>query len=284
MNYVPMVRAGVPLSDLNQQQQAHAFSLLRSGLSEAGYATARRIVELEDILREIEKSRGATNYDRRQPGLYYTALFGQPAADAVWGWRFEGHHLSVNVTRAGASGEIVAPLFFGANPARVSSGPREGYRVLAAEEDAARQLLRLLDEPRRRRAVIANETTNDIVSRNVPKVDAMQFEGLAAADMTAEQQKQLRALIDVYVLRFPAAQAKAQRARMESSGFGKLHFAWAGGLAAGEKHYYRIHGPTLLIEYDNSQNDGNHIHSVWRDLQHDFGGDLLRKHLSTHKH
>jgi len=284
MNYIPIVRAGVPLNELAESQQSHAWSLLRAGLSETGFATARSIVSHEDILRDLEQSQGAANYMRRQPGLYYTALFGTPGADAAWGWRFEGHHLSVNVTHAGAEGEIVAPLFMGSNPAKVPSGPKAGLRILAAEEDAARALLTLFDEAQKALVVIAPETTNDIVSKNLPKVEPMQFAGLAVKDMTAPQQKQLRALLDVYASRLPAAQKASQLARMEKAGFNTLHFAWAGGTAVGQKHYYRIHGPTLLVEYDNSQNDGNHVHSVWRDLQHDYGGDLLRKHLATHKH
>ena len=284
MNYVPMVRAGVPLDDLTDPQKAHALSLLRSGLSESGYATARAIIAHEDILREIEKGQGVTNYMRRQPGLYYTALFGSPAADAMWAWRFEGHHLSVNATHRGKEGDVVAPLFFGSNPAKVLSGPSTGLRILAAEEDQARALMALFTPEQRRTVVIAPETTNDIVTTNKPKVELAQFDGVAAGAMTAPQQAQLRKLIEVYASRVPARQRTEQLARMEKAGFGALHFAWAGSLDVGKKHYYRIHGPTLLIEYDNSQNDANHIHSVWRDLEHDYGGDVLRRHLASHKH
>ncbi len=284
MNYVPMVRAGVPLDELDDPQKAHAQSLLRSGLSEAGYETAQKIIAHEDILRELEKARGVSNYMRRQPGLYYTALFGLPGADTPWGWRVEGHHLSVNVTHTGAGDQIVAPLFFGANPAKVPSGPHAGLRILAAEEDEARALMALFNGEQKATAVIAPETTNDIVTTNKPKVDGLQFEGLPVATMGASQKAQLRKLIDVYASRVPAAQRNAQLARLEQAGFDKLYFAWAGSLEPGGKHYYRIHGPTLLIEYDNSQNDANHIHTVWRDLEHDFGGDLLRKHLASVRH
>ncbi len=284
MNYVPMVRAGVPLDELTDPQKAHAFALLRSGLSESGYATARKIIAHEDILREIEKGQGVANYMRRQPGLYYTALFGSPAADAMWAWRFEGHHLSVNATHRGKDGDVVAPLFFGSNPAKVLSGPSTGLRILAAEEDEARALMALFTPEQRAKVVIAPETTNDIVSTNKPKVELAQFDGVAAGAMTAPQKAQLRKLIEVYASRVPPRQRTEQLARMEKAGFEKLHFAWAGSLDVGKKHYYRVHGPTLLIEYDNSQNDANHIHSVWRDLDHDFGGDVLRKHLASHKH
>ncbi len=284
MNYVPMVRAGVPLDELSDPQKAHAMSLLNSGLSDTGFRTAQTIIAHEDILRELEKDRGVSNYMRRQPGLYYTALFGTPSSSAPWGWRFEGHHLSVNVTQTAAGDRIVAPLFFGANPAKVPSGPSAGLRILAAEEDQARALLALLTGEQKATAVIAPQTTNDIVTTNKPKVEDMHFDGLSVAEMTGAQKAQLRTLIDVYASRVPEAQRTSQLARMEAAGFDKLYFAWAGGLAPGEKHYYRIHGPTLLIEYDNSQNDANHIHTVWRDLDHDFGGDVLRKHLAAVRH
>lgn len=284
MNYVPMVRAGVALEDLAEPQKAQALSLLRSGLSESGYATAQKIIAHEDILRELEKSQGVGNYMRRQPGLYYTAIFGPPAADTPWGWRFEGHHLSVNVAHTGKDGQVVAPLFFGANPARVPSGPSAGLRILAAEEDEARALVALLTPEQTTKMVIAPETTNDIVTTNKPNVELGTKEGLPASAMTAPQRAQLRKLIEVYASRVPATQRTAQLTRMEKAGFDQLHFAWAGSLEPGKKHYYRVHGPTLLIEYDNSQNDANHIHSVWRDLQHDWGGDVLRKHLAASKH
>lgn len=284
LNYVPMVRAGVALEDLTDPQKAQALSLLRSGLSDTGYATAQKIVAHEDILREIEKGAGVSNYMRRQPGLYYTAVFGTPSANGMWGWRFEGHHLSVNVTHTASGGDIVAPLFFGSNPAKVLSGPSTGLRILAAEEDEARALMALFTPDQKGKVVIAPETTNDIVTTNKPKAEIAQFDGLAVGAMTAPQKAQLRKLLDVYASRFPAAQRTSQLARIDKAGFDTLHFAWAGSLDVGKKHYYRIHGPTMLVEYDNSQNDANHIHSMWRDLENDFGGDLLRKHLASVKH
>ena len=217
MNYVPMVRAGVPLEELTDPQKAHAFSLLRSGLSESGYATARKIIAHEDILREIEKGQGVANYMRRQPGLDSPALFGSPAADAMWAWRFEGHHLSVNATHRGKDGDVVAPLFFGSNPAKVLSGPSAGLRILAAEEDEARALMALFTPDQRTKVVIAPETTNDIVSTNKPKVELAQFDGVAAGAMTAPQKAQLRKLIEVYASRVPPRQRTEQLARMEAS-------------------------------------------------------------------
>lgn len=282
-NYVPMVRGGVALGDMTDGQREQAHALLRAALSPDGYATATTIIAHEAILRELERERGVRNYARRNPEMYYLALFGEPASAAPWGWRFEGHHLSVNVTQGAPGGDVVAPLFFGANPARVPSGPHAGLRILAAEEDAARALLGSFDAATRAKAIIAAETTNDIVTKNTPKVDGLSFEGVPASAMSQAQRTQLRTLIDVYARRLSAREAASQLARIEAT-FDEVHFAWAGGTEVGEKHYYRVHGPTFLIEYDNSQNDANHIHSIWRDLENDFGGDLLRQHLAKHAH
>ncbi|MFL6619676.1 MAG: DUF3500 domain-containing protein [Povalibacter sp.] len=275
-NYVPMQRAGIPLADLDAQQQSKIDPLLRSALSETGFNTAKGIVAHESVLAQIEGNPG------RDPELYYTAVFGEPTPRAPWAWRFEGHHLSVNATYVDGHTQIVAPLFMGSNPATVQSGPKKGLRLLAAEEDLARALIRMLPEERRTRAMLSARAFSDIVTRNDPKVRSLSIEGLAAADMTDTEREQLRQLVHVYAGRMTATAAHDQLERIERAGFNQLHFAWAGSTEPGKPHYYRIHGPTVLIEYDNTQNNANHIHSVWRDLQNDFGGDLLREHYAAH--
>jgi hypothetical protein len=277
-NYVPMKRAGVPLADLNTDQKTLVDSLLRSALSPHGFDTAKGIIQHELILREIEG-----NAQRRDPGLYYTVVFGDPGPRAPWAWRFEGHHLSVNATHAAGQDQIVAPLFMGSNPARVQSGPKAGLRLLAAEEDLARALIQMFPGERRARAMLSDDAFSDIVTRNDPKVRSLEMEGLPASDMLAPEQEQLRKLLHVYANRLTEPAARDQLARIERAGFGKLHFGWAGSTEPGKPHYYRIHGPTVLIEYDNTQNNANHIHTVWRDLERDFGGDLLRAHYQHHR-
>jgi hypothetical protein len=268
---------------MNATQRAAAFALLRTGLSERGTGIARGVIELEGILGELEGLVSSVLL-QRDPERYFVSVFAGPGAPYPWGWRFEGHHLSVNVTELGPHGQIVAPVFVGANPARVPSGPKQGHRLLAAEQDVAFELLNMLDAGQRARATIAAQTSGDIVTRNVPKVGAMTFAGLPAADMTPSQQQQLRRLLDVYAGRMSDAAAQEQLRRIDEAGFGKLHFAWAGAHQPGVPHYYRIHGPTVLVEYDNSQSNANHIHTVWRDLENDFGGDLLRKHYAKQPH
>ena len=283
-NFVPMDRAGFRTGLMTPDQRGHVDALLRSALGDAGLATARRIIAHEDILRVIEQEAGVRDFARRDPGRYFAAVFGTPAADSAWGWRVEGHHLSVNVTRVAGEPQIVTPLFMGANPAKVPSGPHAGLRILAAEEDHGRALVRMLPAARRAKAVISDTAYGEILTRNDPKARPLALEGLAASEMSPEERAQLRRLLDVYLARMAPEVAREQLARIERAGFGRLRFGWAGELEVGRPHYYRIHGPTLLVEYDNVQTNANHIHTVWRDLERDFGGDVLRAHYAKHSH
>ena len=270
--FVPRERPGVPLLKLDDTQAELLGPLLATALSPEGLLEARGVMKNENILRKIETEAGI-DATRRDPGLYYTSVFGTPGSGTPWGWRFEGHHLSLNVTQLPGQPPVVAPLFIGANPAKVPSGLQAGFRLLGAEEDLGRALITLLPDIRRGKAMLSDTAFPDIVTGNDPKVRPLALEGLAAADMNADEQRALR--------RLNAASAKDLLARIDRAGFGKVRFGWAGSIEPGQKHYYRVHGPTLLIEYDNTQNDANHIHTVYRDLERDFGGDALRQHLSA---
>jgi hypothetical protein len=277
-HYIPKDRVGVSLLKLDDTQSEFLGPLLATALSPEGLLAARGVMKHENILRRVETEAGAAMASRRDPGLYYTAIFGKPSDNAPWSWRFEGHHLSINVTELPGQAPIVAPVFMGANPARVLTGPNAGFRLLAAEEDLGRELIKLLPAERRQAATIQGTAFAEIVTGNDPKVQKLELAGLAAADMSAEERTQLRRLIELYVGRVTPAAAKDALARLDRAGFEKVRFAWAGGLEPGQPHYYRIHGPTLLIEYDDTQNNANHIHTVYRDLDRDFGGDALRAH------
>jgi len=274
--YVPQGRNGLTLGKMNAGQRAAAFAVVRTGLSERGTKLAHGVIELEGILGQLE---GFPWIPRRDPDAYYMSLFVRPGAAHPWGWRFEGHHLSVNVTDLGPQGKIVAPLFMGANPARVPSGPKAGFQLLKAEEDAAFALLNMLNPQQRARAIINAQTFGNIVSGTDPAVASMPFAGLPAAEMTPEQQQQLRRLLGVFAGWMSDSSALSQLQGIDAAGFERLHFAWAGAHQPREGHYFRIRGPTVLVEYDNSSS--NHIHSVWRDLENDFGGDLLRRHYAN---
>lgn len=278
-HYVPRRREGVSLKQMNVGERAAAHALLRAGLSARGYEKTTGIIVLEGILREIE-----TFGFRRDPELYWLTLFGTPAAARPWGWRFEGHHLSLNFSSA--TGEIsgTTPAFYGANPARVPPGqPRAGSRVLAAEEDLARRLLGSLDAAQRSVAVISSDAPSEILmrpGRDAPPPPA----GLAFARMTPAQRELLLALIGEYVNNLQPAIAEAQWQRIRGAGLDTVRFAWAGGSAPGQGHYYRVQGPTFVLEYDNTQDRANHIHSVWRSADDDFAEDLLRRHYRESPH
>lgn len=277
-HFIPKDRVGVSLLQLDDAQSELLGPLLATALSPEGLLAARGVMKHENILRRIETEAAVANASRRDPGLYYTTVFGTPVAAAPWAWRFEGHHLSINVTQLPGQPPIVAPLFVGANPARVLSGPNAGFRLLAAEEDLGRELVTMLSPQRRKIALIDSTAFPDIITRNDPKVQALAIAGLAARDMSAEERAQLKRVLELYVGRLTSDAAQDALARIERAGFEKVHFAWAGGTEMGAPHYYRIHGPTVLIEYDDTQNDANHIHTVYRDLEHDLGGDVLRAH------
>jgi hypothetical protein len=283
--YVPLDRKGLTLARMSPGERALVDTLLLTGLSPSGFATAKNIMRHEAILAAIEANMTITGTRNvRDSSKYYLSFFGSPDVSDVWGWRVEGHHLSVNYTGIGANAQVVSPLFMGANPARVPDGPHAGLRILAAEEDVARRLVTMLDEKRRRVAVFSDTAFVEIETRNDPKARSLSVDGLRAADMNAAEQAQLRALIDVYANRMSAPARAHAMHDIDDAGFGALRFAWAGSTEVGKAHYYRIHGPTILIEYDNQQTNANHIHTVWRDLRHDFGGDLLADHYRKHKH
>jgi hypothetical protein len=272
-NFVPMVRAGVPFKQMTPPQREAALALLRAGLSEKGYTKAEAVRALEVILAEIEK-----NPVRRDPELYYLVIFGEPSADGTWGWRYEGHHISLNWTLVAGASIASTPQFFGSNPAEVRQGPKKGLRVLAAEEDLARAVLASLTAEQRAQSVISPDAPDDILTSNHRKAAMQENRGLRYADMTTEQRGLLMALIDEYAAAQPQALARGRIERLRKAGLEPVTFAWMGGLERGQRHYYRVQGPTFLIEYDNTQNDANHIHAVWRDFDGDFGVDLLEQH------
>ncbi len=277
--FVPASRKGLPLKDMTSGQRRAVHALLQTILSSQGYLKAIGVMQLEGILGVIE-DRPA----RRDPDDYYVSIFGTPAGDAAWGWRFEGHHLSLNFTSVTNEVVVATPSFMGTNPHLVPSGANDGWRVLGAEEDIARALVSMLDDAQRLRAVIATEAPRDIITSNDRRVMLEGFEGLAASEMTDAQRHVLTRLIEEYVHNLDHDAAHAQMQKIMGAGLGDVYFAWAGGFTRGEGHYYRVHGPTFLIEYDNTQNNANHAHSVWRDLTDDFGEDLLRRHYDEADH
>ncbi|MHC4952863.1 MAG: DUF3500 domain-containing protein [Planctomycetota bacterium] len=273
-HYVPRPRKGVALKELNAKQRAALDKLFTSVLTAEGSRKLKGVLTLEGVLVEFGE-----NPAFRDPGRYFTRVFGDPAGKKPWGFRFEGHHISLNYTSQGGVRFSGTPAFFGANPHRVPRGKHAGLRVLGREEDLARKLLTGLTPKQAKRAVLANRAPREIVSGARSRVRLEKFEGLPASALSAAQQKQLRALIELYARNHREAVADSFLKRINAAGFDKVHFAWAGAAEPNKPHYYRVHGPTFVIEYVNAQNGGNHSHTVLRDFAHDFGRDWLAEHL-----
>ena len=279
-HFVPRRRNGLPLNEMTLEQRTAAHALLQATTSAQGYLKANAVIELERILGIIEGRPG-----RRDPEDYYVTVFGTPSPDEAWAWRFEGHHLSLNFSSPANSLTVTGPAFMGADPATVPSGPKAGWRPLGREEDLARALVTSLSAEQRATAVVAAEAPRDIVTGSDREARLDSFEGLAASEMTDDQLELLFLLLDEYVGNMAPDDARAWTTRIRhETPPGELYFAWAGPTEPGHGHYYRIHSPAFLVEYDNTQNDANHVHSVWRDLENDFGGDALARHYEDGGH
>jgi hypothetical protein len=271
--YVPRRRAGLSFGDLDRGGRKAIHRLLSTALTPHAYAQAASVMALEDVLDRREGgARGRHSTD------YWLVLFGEPG-DGAWGWRFEGHHVSVNVTLA--DGKVaISPCFLGANPAVVSHRGRPIVRPLAAEEELARALLAELGPAGRAVAVVADRAPWDIRSAAAPRIPApTEPSGISAGKLGRPARELLDSLVGLYVERVPADATAGRRPPLD-----ELSFAWEGPLETGAGHYYRVQGPGFLIEYDNVQNDGNHIHSVCRFPLADFGDDILARHRAEHPH
>jgi hypothetical protein len=270
-------RGGVVLRDLDATQRAGARRLLATGLSQRGLLAADAIMELENVIRTLEQGRRFA----RDPLEYYISVFGTSDAHGSWGWRFEGHHLSLHFTVVAGEITVSTPTFVGTNPAELREGPNKGQRPLGAQEDHARALARSLTEAQRATGVIADVAPAEIATTNSHPIEPLKPVGILAAALSAEQQDMLKTLIESHASLMATEIAAVRLARVFEAGFENVGFAWAGSLEPGQPHYYRVQGPSVLIEYDNTQNNANHVHTVWRDFAGDFGDDLLREHYRT---
>ena len=276
--YPPMNRHGLALRDMEPGQRELAYAVMASGLTADSYQKAKLIIEHEAVLGPLEKERGMVTFVR-DPELYYFTVFGDPSGADPWGWRVEGHHVSLHFSIWGGKVISMTPFFFGANPAEVRSGPKSGLRILGARQDMALELMNSLDAGQRSKALLYDKAPYDILTYNSSKVSLPGEQGLKAAKMSETQKKMLKTLVAEYVNQVRSDLAEQKLAELEEEGYDRLHWAWAGPAKAGEKHYYRIHGGNFVIEYDNRQNGANHIHSVWRDVENDFASDVMREHL-----
>ena len=271
-HYTPRSRNGLSFKDLDATARDAIHALLKTALSAVGYRKVVNIIELELVLRELE-----TFGLMRDPERYHVTIYGTPSRVERWAWRFEGHHLSLNFTLEGDRLVVDTPSFFGANPATVPSGSKKGLRVLGDEHDAGWALLDSLSASQRVEAVISTRTYGDIVTTNRDKVAPLELAGIAASKLDERQRALVWKIVELYASSFEPGLAQARLTRAREGGDETLRFAWAGSTTRGAPHYYRIQGTRFLIEYDASQDGGNHVHTVWRDYTGDFGRDLSAK-------
>lgn len=281
MNYVPMPRKGPTFYEFNEVQKVAAIELLKASLSEEGFEKSSEIMSLEGVLRIIEHNdddKMPSGRPRRDPLNYHLSIFGDPSPTEPWGWRFEGHHLSHNFTSADSKIVSSTPTFFGTNPGIVRSTDLKGKEVLKEESYLGFSLISSMSDEQLKTALIATDAPSDVITLTKRKVTHIEPFGISYKDMTEDQRELLTQLIQVYVDNYQTDFAADFANRIKKAGYENLHFAWAGSLSYGLGHYYRIQGPMLLIEFDNTQNDANHVHVVVRDLNNDYGEDTLKKH------
>lgn len=263
---------GISMSELDDNQKKHVHEMLKAYLSEKGYDKTKQIIALEDVLFELEDGNEMRDHD-----AYVIGIYGEPEDTGVWGWCFQGHHVSLNFTIV--NNELsMTPRFLGTNPAEVKSGPKKGLRVLHVEEDLGFELVNMLSKEQLKTAMISPGAFIEIVSATATEMGPLAEFGIAYHEMTTEQQQLLVHLIAEYLSTMPTELAATRMGLIEEEGMSNVHFGWAGALKLGKAHYYRIQGATFLIEFDNTQNNANHVHTVWRDFKGDFGRDLLREH------
>jgi hypothetical protein len=279
--YWPYLRKGLPIEFMTAQQRMLVHELLNTALSAKGYLSAIQIMQMERILADTETTgfpRGTENYS--------LAIFGEPSEDQRWAWRFEGHHLSLNFSVAPGA-VSVTPSFWGASPARIASGELAGFRNLRGSHEAGLALINALDDAQRAVAIEDGNPPFDIVSGTLNRPPAswddwkqLPPQGIAVSNLNAQQKDLVQRILDEVVTTHRPEISRAYLARIDVNA---MRFVWFGGISEGEAHYYRLEGPDFFFEYDLVQNNGNHVHAVWRSKTGDFGADLLLQHrLDAH--
>ena len=278
--YPPLNRHGLLLREMGENQRSLAYALMATGLSPESNQRARAIMNHELILGPLEVEENAVTYPR-DPLVYAWSIFGNPSNDEhPWGWRIEGHHVSLHFSVWADKVLSMTPLFFGANPARVPKGPKEGLRILGARQDLAMELMGSMDSGQLSQAIIYSQAPADILTFNSSQASLPEEAGIPASKLSATQKEVLTSLVTEYVTQARADVAQERLNNLlHDGGIDKIHVAWGGPVDSGKPHYYRLHGGNFVVEYDNRQNGANHIHSVWRDVNNDFAYDVLREHL-----
>jgi hypothetical protein len=269
-HFIPKDRNGIVLWDLNGETRKVAEELVKAGLSAAGYAKTLQVRSLEEVLYLFEGGEEEFRRNRRHPHKYHITVFGTPGPSGLWGWRFEGHHLSLNFGIQDGVVVSSTPEFFGANPGQIDAGPGRTLRVLGQREDLARQILKACSEDQKKKLWISEIAPDDVrgAATLQPVVD--DAVGLRYAEMSPEQQKLLKDLIGEYLSAMPAQVVRDRLKAIEKSGLDNVRFAWWGQSELNQRHHYVIQGPTFIVEYNNTQNEANHVHAMWRNIGGDF--------------
>ena len=280
-HFVPLERKGITFNEMTDQQKQLALHLLQTCLSNQAIGKIQQIRQLEVVLKELENRKLDDHY--RDTGNYHFSIFGIPANNTIWGWRFEGHHMSFNFSVANKKLVAGTPSFLGTNPGIVLSGPQKGKEVLKDETDIGFQMLHSLTASQLKIAIIDTAAPKDILTFDKRKAMIDHPAGISYADMTPVQQQALLSIVNLYTHRFTHLFAEDRLQEIQKAGLENLYFVWAGSTEKeiGKGTYYRVQGPTIIIEYDNTQNNANHVHSVYRDLLHDFGRDELLQHYQS---
>lgn len=277
--YTPVPRKGLDYRKLNKEQKKLAMEILSASLSENGSSTAKSIMQLEGVLHVLENRPAGS--DHRDPEKYYFSIFGEPSSDKPWAWRIEGHHLSLNYSSANGKISSATPLFFGTNPARVPANMplQEGTEVLQKETQMGFDFLFSLTSEQKATARTSEKAPYDMVSSNNKMAEVNQSEGLSYEQMNSDQKEAFINILKYYIRRTPYGFATELLQKVEDVGFEQLRFVWMGAEKWGAGHYYRIAHPVILVEYDCTQNNANHVHTVVRDLTNDWGEDLIQRHI-----
>ena len=281
--FVPIVRKGPTFNDFNEAQKEAALALLRASLSQEGFEKTQEIMELEKVLKVIENDDHtlSNGHPWRDPLNYHFCIFGNPAPDSPWGWRFEGHHISLNYTSAGGVLVSSTPTFLGTNPGVVNIEMQKGKEVLKDESALGFDLVHSLNKEQLNLAKFSDKSPYEIITGTERRVSGVERKGIPYSQLNTSQQAILRDLLEVYIGRYVFEFSETFRKKIYDAGLENLYFAWAGVTDKSDGHYYRIHGPMLLIEFDNTQNNANHVHTVVRDLTNDFAEDLLKAHYAA---
>jgi len=281
-------RKGVSFKEMSPDQRSLGHKLLESTLSTQGYLKTTGIMHLDEILGGLAAQRRPRNTPMFGHDFYWLGIFGDPAKDSAWGWQLDGHHLALNITIVGDE-VSVRPAFMGSDPARLPEGTYSGWMVQGSEDEKGKKLFESLNDKQRTKAIINDMAPSDVITGPTRGDRLKTPTGLPASELDTAQRRLLMSLIDEYVHNYEHDIAHIQMERILKGGLEKIHFAWA-GTQENEPYYYRIHGPTVIIEFNNNYPPGrnagpiNHIHTVFREPGNDYGEDLLRKHLLESPH